>query len=161
MKLGFCIFKIPPASRNNLQNGFSYMEVLVALFILSIAIVPAMEGIQTAIQGAGIHQQSSQQHYALIARMENIMAESYANLLAAAETATNATTASSYSDPAGQVDRILVYLSLYDADADPFTIADANTDLDNNIYTGETANLLWIKVELENTVFNFESLKQR
>ena len=145
----------------NTQQGFSYIEVLVAMFIIAIALVPAMEALQSGIQGAGIHQQTTQQHYLLLSRMENLMATSYGDLLIAAETAGNATTPSSYSDPAGQSERIIVYLSLYDADADPFTIADPDTDADNNIYTGDTANLLWIKVQLENSAYEFESLRSQ
>ena len=145
----------------NTQQGFSYIEVLVAMFIIAIALVPAMEALQSGIQGAGIHQQTTQQHYLLLSRMENLMATSYGDLLLAAETAGNATTPSSYSDPAGQSERIIVYLSLYDADADPFTIADPDTDADNNIYTGDTANLLWIKAQLENSAYEFESLRSQ
>ena len=142
-------------------RGFSYVEVLVAMFILAIALVPAMQALQSGIQGAGIHQQTTQQHYALLARMEAMLAESYANLLTAAETAGNNSTPSSYSDTVGQTDRIVVYLSLYDADADPFTITDPNNDGDNNIYTGDTTGLLWLKVQLENSPYAFESLRQR
>lgn len=141
------------------QQGFSYVEVLIAMFIIAIAIVPAMEALQSGIKGAGVHQQSSKYHYALLGRMETMMAESYVNLLTAAQTAGSSTTASSYSDPSGQADRIVIYLSLYDADADPFVIADPNNDADNNLYTGDTANLLWIKVQLENTAYSFESLR--
>ncbi len=142
-------------------HGFSYVEVLVALFILSIAIVPAMEAMQSGIQGTGIHQQTTQQYYALLSRMETVMSESYSLLLTAAETAGNASTPSSLSDSAGQPDRLIVYLSLYDADADPFTVTDSNNDGDNNIYTGDSSNLLWLKVELENSAYAFESLRQR
>jgi prepilin-type N-terminal cleavage/methylation domain-containing protein len=59
------------------QQGFSYVEVLVAMFILAIAIVPAMESIQSGIQGAGIHESLTRQHYALIKRMEEVQADSY------------------------------------------------------------------------------------
>ena len=151
----------PPAQVTVRQQGFSYVEVLVALFIITIALAPAMQALQSGIQGAGIHQQTTQQYYALLARMENLMAESYGNLLAAAQSAGNAATASSYSDPAGQNNRIMVYLALYDADADPFIIADSNSDGDNNIYTGATADLLWLKVQLENSPYAFEGLKNR
>ncbi|MCK5190236.1 MAG: type II secretion system protein, partial [Methylococcales bacterium] len=58
----------------NTQQGFSYIEVLVAMFIIAIALVPAMEALQSGIQGAGIHQQTTQQHYLLLSRMENLMA---------------------------------------------------------------------------------------
>jgi type II secretory pathway pseudopilin PulG len=154
---------VSPAPLPNLriQRGFSYVEVLVAMFIIALTMVPAMDALQSGMQGAVIHQQSTQQHYALLNRMETMMAESYGSLLLAAETAGNSTTATSYSDPGGQTDRIVVYLSLYDADVDPFILIDPNTDGDNNIYTGDTARLLWIKVQLENSAYAFESLRSR
>lgn len=141
--------------------GFTYIEVLIAVFILAMAIVPAMEAIQTGIQGAGIHQSLTQQHYAVTKRMETTLAEPYSALLAAAQVAGNASTPSSYSDPAGQTDRLVVLLALYDADADPFTLVDPNNDGDNDIYTGDTSNLLWLHVEIENTAVAVESLLTR
>lgn len=146
---------------NHNLHGFSYVEVLVSLFILSIAIVPAMEALQSGIQGTGIHQQTAEQHYALLTRMESVMAESYGTLLATAEAAGNPSTPSSLSDSEGQTDRLIVYLSLYDADADPFTVTDLNNDGDNNVYTGDSSNLLWLKVALKNSAYAFESLRQR
>lgn len=129
--------------------------------MIATALVPALEALQSGIQGAGIHQQSTQQQYALLNRMETLMAESYGNLLTAAATAGNSTTLSSYSDPAGQTNRLLVYMSLYDADANPFTLTDPNTDSDNNLYTGSTARLLWLKVQMENSAYAFETLRWR
>lgn len=149
----------PP--RQHRQLGFSYIEVMVALVFLAIAIVPAMEGIQSGIQGAGIHTALTRQHYALISRMEQLQAEDYTNLLAAAKTAGNATTPSSYSDPGGQAERVLVYLALYDADIDPFTLVDPDNDADANIYTGDTSNLLWLKVELEKSIQSMQTLVTR
>ena len=143
------------------QHGFSYVEVLVAMFILSIAIVPAMEAIQLGLQGAGIHESLTRQHYAMIKRMEEVQADSYGNLLNSAQTAGNATTPSSYSDPAGQTERVLVFLALYDADADPFTLVDPDNDGDADVYTGDTSNLLWLNVALENSAQSMETLVSR
>jgi len=82
-------------------------------------------------------------------------------MLGAAQTAGNATIPGSFSDPAGQTDRVLVFLALYDADTDPFTLVDPNTDADGDIYTGETSNLLWLRVELENSAQSLETLISR
>ncbi len=141
--------------------GFSYVEVLIAIVLLAIILVPAMQAIQTGIKGTEMHALATDQHYALLGKMEEILAENYDSLLSAAETAGSNTVASSYSDPAGTADRKRVYLALYDADADPFVIQDANTDGDNNIYTGETADLLWIRVDQENSPYAFETLRLR
>jgi len=50
---------------------------------------------------------------------------------------------------------------LYDADADPFTLTDPNADGDNDLYTGSTANLIWIRVETEGTAQGIETLVSR
>ena len=69
-----------------------------------------------------------------------------------AETAMVNTTPSSYSDPFGQTERILVFIALYDPDSvlGPFSLVDADNDNDGNLYTGDTSNLLWLSVALEN-----------
>lgn len=147
-----------PARRS---RGFSFVEVLVAILLIAITIVPAMEAIQAGIKGTQVHQSVSTQHYKLQSRMEEMLAQSYGNLLTAAQTAGSKTVPSSYSDAAGSTDRVIVYLALYDADADPFVIADPNTDGDNNIYTGSTSDLLWIRVELEKSAYAYETLRVR
>jgi prepilin-type N-terminal cleavage/methylation domain-containing protein len=157
------------------QQGFSYVEVLVAMFILAIAIVPAMEAIQSGIQGAGIHESLTRQHYAVIKCMEEVQAKSYGDLLNAAQTAGNATTASnSFDTECKQTEQVLVFLALYDADdtvpidlsnpdidGNPFTFVDSDIDSDGDIYTGDTSNLLWLRVELENSVLKLETLVTR
>jgi len=93
--------------------------------------------------------------------MEQLQTENFIDLLAAAKTAGNSSTASTYSDTSGTSNRRLVYLALYDADADPFTITDPNTDNDNDPYTGSTSNLLWLRVETEGNSQTLETLLSR
>jgi len=150
----------PPYPESH-QNGFSYLEVLIASLMVAIALVPAMNALQTGILSANIHQTLTTQYYLRLKKIEELQAEPFINLLAAAKTATNATTASSYSDAAGSKNRSLVYLALYDADANPFTIVDSNKDLDNDVYTGDTANLLWVKVLTEGDSEGLETLINR
>ena len=147
----------------NKQHGFSYIEVMVAMFILAIAIVPAMEAIQLGIQGAGVHQSLARQHYALIKRMEEVQTEPYGNLLSSAQTAGNNTTASSYSDTAVEAERVMVFLALYNPDDfyGPFALTDPDTDGDSDVYTGDTSDLLWLKVEIENSAQTVETLISR
>ena len=142
-------------------QGFAYVEVLVASALMAIALVPALNALQSGIQSTGIHQSLTVQRYQCLKKMAELNAEPYANLLSAAKSATNKTTASSYSDASGASNRRLVYLGLYDADADPFTLIDPNTDGDNDLYTGSTANLLWIRVETEGTAQGIETLMSR
>ncbi len=143
------------------QKGFSYIEVLVATTLIAIALVPAMDALQTGIMSANVHQTLATEHYARLKKMEELQATPFTNLLAAAKVAANNTTATSYSDAAGAANRCLVYIALYDADADPFTITDSNADNDNDSYTGNTANLLWIKVVTEGSAQGLETLISR
>lgn len=143
------------------QKGFSYVEVLVAMTLMTIALVPAMDALKTGIMSADIHQTLTVEHYARLKKMEELQAQPFTNLLSAARVATNATTASSYSDAAGAANRSLVYIALYDADANPFTITDSNADNDNDVYTGNTANLLWVKVITEGSAQGLETLISR
>ena len=129
--------------------------------LIAIALVPAINALQTGILSAGIHQSLTNQHYQRLKKMEEINAEPFANLLAAAKIAANKTIATSYSDAIGANDRRLIYIALYDADADPFTLTDPNADGDNDLYTGSTANLIWIRVETEGTAQGIETLVSR
>lgn len=153
----------PHSQISSKEHGFSYMEVLVAMFILVLTIVPAMDAIQSGIQGAGVHESLTRQHYALIKRMEEVQAESYENLLTSAKSAGNNTTASSYSDTAGQADRVLVFLALYNPDDfyGPFALTDPDNDGDSDVYTGDTSDLMWLRVEIENSAQTLETLISR
>lgn len=132
------------------------------MFIIAVTLAPALDALRIGVQGSGIHQQTAQLQYALLRRMEILEGEAFGNLLAAAAQAGNATTPSSYSDPAGQANRLIVYVALYNAGSStPFTVPDPNTDGDNNVYTGDTARLLWLNVQLANSPYAMESLMSR
>lgn len=141
--------------------GFSYVEVLVATVLIAVSVAPALEALQTGIRGADIDESLSLQHYCLVSKLEQVLAESFGSVISAAEAAGAANTASSYTDSVCTSQRRLVYLSLYDGDADPFTITDPDDDGDANPFTGDTANLLWVRVEIENTALAMESLMSR
>jgi Tfp pilus assembly protein PilV len=147
--------------RQSHTKGFSYVEVLVATMLIAIALVPALNALQTGIMSTNTHQSLTVQHYQRLQKMEEINVEPFSNLLAAAKISINKTTATSYSDATGTKNRRVVYIALYDADADPFTLTDPNTDGDNDLYTGSTANLLWIRIETEGTAQGIETLAIR
>ena len=147
---------------NEQQSGLTYVEVLIAMVIIVVALVPALEALHTGMLGTAVYQSSTSQHFAITARMEEVLAEQHGALVAAAAIAGSPSTPSSYSDPAATRDRRLVYLGLYDADNldgdnDIFTVLDPNLDGDNDPYTGFTG-LVWVRVELEGSVTAFESL---
>ena len=144
------------------QTGLTYVEVLIAMVLIAVALVPALEALRTGMLGTEIVQSSTSQHYAVTARMEEMLGEQHGALVAAAALAGHPMTPSSYSDPVGIPDRRLVYVALYDADnldgdGDVFTVLDPNLDGDSDPYTGFTG-LVWVRVELEGSVTAFESL---
>lgn len=135
------------------QRGLSYIEVLVASFLLAISLVPALEALQPGIQGSVIHKHYSEDHYQLIAKMEEVLAESFSNLQAVATATGSPDITTSYSDiftfPDGRQITRSVFLSAYDAD---------NADGDNNSFTGTESDLIWVKVLIEGTPHELETL---
>ena len=125
------------------------MEVLVATVIIAISLVPAMEALQTSLSGSEIHRNAVEEHIHLRGKLEEVLAEPVKRLEAAALAAGGPANPSSYSEPPGTVRRRLVYLSRYDGD---------NLDSDNNPFTGMDPGLLWVKVHLEGSNQDLESL---
>ena len=131
------------------QSGISYIEVLIAVALIAISLTPMMDAIRTATISASVHEDAAVQHMHLIAMLENVLAEPFSSLDAAATAAGSESTLTSYSDLAGSSNRRLVFLSLYDGD---------NADTDNNPFTGTDQDLLWVRVEIEGTVQAIETL---
>ena len=149
-------------SSRNRQAGLTLVEVLVAALLLMIMLVPAMEALRTAMLGNEVLQSTSDQHYAVLSRMEEVLAEPFGVLVSAAAIAGNESTPSSYSDAAGPPDRRLVYVALYDAtnadgDGNVFTVLDPDLDGDGSPYTGY-ADLLWVRIDVEGSITSLESL---
>jgi len=146
----------------NRQAGLTLIEVMIAAVLIMIALVPAMEALHTGMLGNDVLQSTSSEHYAVLSRMEEVLAEPYGTLTSAAAVAGSETAPSSYSDIAGPPGRRLVYVALYDAtnadgDSNVFTVLDADLDGDGNPYTGYT-DLLWVRVEVEGSIASLESL---
>ena len=132
------------------QSGLSYVEVLLAVTVLALALVPALDSLQTAFLGTDVQQRLAITTHTLASRMEELLAEPFANLDDAALAAGSATTPSSYSDPGGNPDRVLVFLSRYDGDD-----ADGNGD---PFDAGADEGLLWIRVAMENSPYELTTL---
>jgi type II secretory pathway pseudopilin PulG len=147
-----CAVRTSNTSRNrHRMAGLTYVEVLIATALIAVTLVPAIEALKPAIQGMSIHETQVVQHYELTALLENILATPFSELDAEAVAINDPAVASvNYSDPAGQANRRLVYLSRYDADN-----ADGNGDFFD---TGVDAGLLWVRVEIEGTSQAIESL---
>ncbi|MGB0468373.1 MAG: type II secretion system protein [Pontibacterium sp.] len=140
---------------NNLtqQSGFSYMEVLAASFLIAVAIVPALQALQSGAQRSAVNQAYIIDHYHLQAKLEAVLAEPFSNLEAASLAAGSKSIASLYSDSITTTDgRTLsldVFLSACDGD---------NLDNDNNVFTGTDTGLLWVQVSIAGTTQHLQTL---
>lgn len=134
----------------NYQTGLTLVEVLITMVLLTVLLVPALRALQTSVAGSNIHAALADDHFRLTSRMEELLAEPYGDLEAAAIAVGSPTVATSYSELAGPPGRLVVYLSLYDGD---------NADADDDPFTGTDEGLLWIRVEVENTVLDLQTVK--
>ena len=134
------------------MSGYTYVEVLVAAGIMMIALVPAIDALRTSATVTSVYTSRVANHYRLAALFESTLAESFDALDSAATAAGSNSTPSSFSDAPGLPNRRVVFLSQYDGD---------NADADNDPFTGVDANLIWVRVEYENTNDGFSSLTSR
>lgn len=143
----------PCTVRRHKMAGITYMEVLIATLLIVITLVPALEALQPGIAGTGIHETLAEDYYQLTARLEEVLAEPFANLDDAATVAGNSTTPTTYSDvvtyPDGRQITHNVFLSRYDGD---------NADTDNDPFTGTDEGLLWVRVEIAGSMLSMETL---
>ena len=133
--------------------GFSYVEVLVATILIVVTLVPAIEAFSPGINSTGYTESLVEGRYKLTAKLEEVLAASFADIDAAATAAGSPTIASSFSDiityPDGRQATRNVFLSRYDGD---------NADTNNNPFDGTDAGLIWVRVEIVDTSLSFESL---
>ena len=117
------------------------MELLIATLLIVIMLVPALDAMQSGIQGSGVHTQLAQNQYRMISKLEQTLALPFSELLIQADLVANPTVLipAPYSDAAGTESRRLVFLARYDGD---------NADADNDPFTGTDAGLLWVRVTI-------------
>lgn len=131
------------------EAGFSYVEVLVAVALIALAMVPAIEGLSTGTLGAGIHQSMTEADFLMASLFEETLAQPFWALDAEAVAVGDPNVATAYSDAPGSEHRRLVYLARYDGD---------DADGDGDRFTGGDLGLLWVRVALENTDRALETL---
>jgi hypothetical protein len=127
----------------------SYVEVLVAVVLLAVFLLPVLESLQPAILGTSVSETHVQDQLRLQSRFEDVMSEPFSALEAAAAAAGSPTDATGYSDASGTEDRLLVYIWAYDGD---------NDDGDNDPFSGTDEDLLWVRVVTESSGHARESL---
>ncbi len=130
--------------------GFSYVEVLVTIVLIALVLVPTINALVGGIRGSGIHAQRAEDHYRITAKLEEVLAKPFDDLQQAADAAGGpGVFVAAYSDSAGDGQRRLVYLARYDGD---------NADADNDPFSGVDDDLLWVRVQIENTLDGMETL---
>jgi type II secretory pathway component PulJ len=133
--------------------GFTYVEVVVAIFLVALTLVPAINALQSGVHAGAIHAHQATDRYRLTGAMELILARPFAELEAAADAAGGPTVIiDAYSDPDGTESRRLVYLARYDGD---------NADADNDPFTGADEGLLWARVTIVDSPDAIDSLITR
>jgi hypothetical protein len=123
------------------------VEVLVAVVLVALALAPALEALPIGAQGAALQETETIRHYHLLAKLEEVLAAPFDDLVAESVAAGGAPSA--WSDAAGTSDRRLVYLLGYDAD---------DADLDGDPATGADPGILRVRAELEDTAQRLETL---
>ena len=120
------------------------MELLIATLLIVIMLVPALDAMQSGIQGSGIHTQLAQNQYRMISKVEETLALPFAELLEQADLVADSKILipPPYSDAAGTESRRLVFLARYDGD---------DADGDKDPFTGTDAGLLWVRVTIEDS----------
>ena len=138
---------------SNLNSGFSYLEVLFATALIAISLVPALEALSMGGRGHPLQAAHAEDHYHLVAKMEEVLAEPFSRLDEAARATGSPVIATSYSDSVTLADgRVLIrqdYLSRYDGD---------NADGNNNAFDGVDDGLIWIRVEIDESGLDMERL---
>lgn len=129
------------------QSGVSYAEALAATIIIAVTAVPVTNALRGALATAEADASATVNHYRLLGKLEEVLAEPFATVSAQAA---GVATPTALSDTPGTVDRRLVFISPYDGD---------NADADNDPFTGTDASLLWVRVAIEGRVNALESLK--
>lgn len=134
------------------QRGFGYIEALVAVALLAVALVPALEALTNVTRNAPAADQDDALWMAVSNKLNEISGTRFDSLDFYASTTGSPTTASSLSDAAGTNPRVLVYLSRYDGD---------NADGDNNAFTGTDTDLIWIRAAIADTPVEMSTLVTR
>lgn len=140
------MIRAAPAARRS--RGISYVEVVVATAVLAVALVPALDALQSGIGGSVVHASQMQVQQRLRDKMEEVLVRPFGSLYAMTYAAGGnlpAAVQAELSDPAGATDRRIV--NLYRVDGAAPSTADSG--------------LLRIRVAYENGDGVLETLKGR
>jgi Tfp pilus assembly protein PilV len=134
------------------QRGFGYVEALVAVVLLAVVLVPALEALGNAARNAPTAAQDDTLWMSAANKLRDVTGSRFDDLDAAATAAGGAGNVSSLSDPTGSSPRVLIYLSRYDGD---------NADGDDNGFTGTDTDLIWVRAAIADTPVSLDTLVTR
>jgi type II secretory pathway pseudopilin PulG len=134
----------PTGTRN---RGFSYVEVLLAVALVSLCLVPALDALRAGTLAPTVFGSLASDQDALSSRLVEVLGTSFEALDAAATAAGSPTVPTSHSTSAVQV-----YLARYDLD---------DADADGNRFTGGDEGILWVKVASPGKPDSLETLVGR
>jgi len=120
--------------RGRIPNGFSLVEIVVAVMLLAVCLVPAANALRGSLAMPAIAADADTRLACVKSVMEGVMAESYVKLLAAARASTVATTYSS-AQTAG-CPAIAVY------------VTSCRPGTSSYFYPGTDTDLLYVRVRL-------------
>ena len=90
------------------QRGFGYIEALVAVVLLAIAIVPALDALSNATRGAPTADRDDDLWQAVANKLSDVAGARFDDLDAAATAAGSATTATTLSDATTTTPRVMI-----------------------------------------------------
>ncbi len=133
------------------QAGLSYIEVIVATLLLTVALVPMLDALKPGLQGSQIHRDQAQIHFTLGGKMEQVLAEPFDDLDAAATAAGDFKVATGYSDLTAAVPH-QVFIWRWDVD---------NADADDDEFTDGEDDILWVRVATVDGLSELQTLISR
>lgn len=135
------------------QRGFGYIEALVAVVLLAVALVPALDALGNITRTAPPADGDDDLWMAVSNKLNQVSGSRFDDLDFVATYLDSPTTPSTtYSDPSDSVPPVQVYVSRYDGD---------NADGDNNAFTGTDADLIWVRAAINGTPVEMTTLVTR
>ncbi len=134
--------------RSRYSRGISYPEVLAAVVMMAVLLVPAIEALRSALFSSVSHEQLLLEHYALRSKVEDLLSRPFGELeINAAGEATPSALSDAYLLANGSSVQRDVYIAAHDMD---------NADADNNPRTGTDDGALWLRVSIPNSNHSIE-----
>ena len=126
------------------ERGFAYLEVIVAIILIAVALIPALDALQSGVQASSVLAEGNSVALHLQEKMQIVIAEPLESLQRVVPASNPATTPSAYSDASGSTNRRLVYLAHFDGAT--------------NAVTASASGLVWVKVMIEGSGHELQTL---